>query len=294
MIVTMFIFAVQDGISSHLAERYNTITVVMIRYWAFAGFVLLYSLFRYKSISKVAKTKKPFLQIARSVILVLEIITTVIAFVRLGLVQSHAIFACFPLIATALSVPILHETVGWRRWTAVGIGFLGVLIILRPDGNIAVWDALIPLFSAGLFALYHVLTRLASRSDAPETSFFWTGIAGAVSISCIGPFFWNPMVGEDWYWMGALCVTSIVGHFLLILALTLSEASKLQPFTYFQLLFAGLIGVMVFSETITPSTITGGLLILSAGLFAMMRQPNQPEAPIRAQRAKPGSRETWE
>jgi len=94
--------------------------------------------------------------------------------------------------------------------------------------------------------------------------------------------------------MGALCVTSIVGHFLLILALTLSEASKLQPFTYFQLLFAGLIGVMVFSETITPSTITGGLLILSAGLFAMMRQPNQPEAPIRAQRAKPGSRETWE
>jgi len=148
MITTMLIFAAQDGISRHLAETYNTITVVMIRYWFFAVFVVVLSMMRSGGVRRVVRTKRPFLQLFRSVLLVAEILVMVTGFVRLGLVGSHAIFACFPLIVTALSMPILGEKVGWRRWLAVVVGFVGVLIILRPGFQILSLDVLIPLLAA--------------------------------------------------------------------------------------------------------------------------------------------------
>lgn len=271
MITTMLIFAVQDGISRYLAEAYNVTTVVMIRYWFFAIFVLAVSSMRAGGIRRAARTTRPILQICRGVLLVLEILVMVTAFVRLGLVESHAIFASFPLIVTALAVPVLRERVGWRRWSAVGIGFIGVLIIMRPGFRVFSPDALIPVLSATMFAGYHILTRLASRTDTPETSFFWTGIAGAAAITLIGPFYWDPMVGTDWWWMLALCITAALGHFMLIQALTLVEASVIQPFNYFQLVFAALIGVLVFQDSIDAMTIAGCALIVSAGMFAIRR-----------------------
>ena len=272
MITTMLIFAAQDGVSRHLAETYNTITVVMIRYWFFAVFVLVVSMIRSGGIRRVARSKRPFLQIFRSVLLVAEIFVMVTAFVRLGLVGSHAIFACFPLIVTALSMPILGEQVGWRRWTAVGVGFIGVLIILRPGFQVFTLDVLIPLLAAVMFAFYHILTRMVAADDTAETSFFWTGIAGAVAVTLVGPFFWEPMIGGDWYWMALLCVLSALGHFLLIQALTFAQASTIQPFSYFQLVFASLAGVVVFGEALDQWTIVGGLVVVAAGLFAMLRQ----------------------
>jgi len=238
MITTMLIFAAQDGISRHLAETYNTITVVMIRYWFFAVFVVVLSMMRSGGVRRVVRTKRPFLQLFRSVLLVAEILVMVTGFVRLGLVGSHAIFACFPLIVTALSMPILGEKVGWRRWLAVVVGFVGVLIILRPGFQILSLDVLIPL----------------------------------LAITLIGPFFWDPMVGVDWYWMALLCVVSALGHFLLIQALTFAEASTIQPFSYFQLVFASLAGVLVFGERLDHWTLIGGIVVVGAGLFAMLRQ----------------------
>jgi len=200
-----------------------------------------------------------------------EIFVMVTAFVRLGLVGSHAIFACFPLIVTALSMPILGEQVGWRRWTAVGVGFIGVLFILRPGFQVFTLDVLIPLLAAVMFAFYHILTRMVAADDTAETSFFWTGIAGAVAVTLVGPFFWEPMIGGDWYWMALLCVLSALGHFLLIQALTFAQASTIQPFSYFQLVFASLAGVVVFGEALDQWTIVGGLVVVAAGLFANRR-----------------------
>ncbi len=271
MITTMFIFAAQDSISRHLAESYNTITVVMIRYWFLAIFVMGLAMMRSGGIRRVIRTRRPFLQTVRSVLLLGEVLVLVTGFVRLGLVGSHAIFACFPLIVTALSVPILGERVGWRRWMAVVVGFVGVLIILRPGFQVMSLDMLIPLLSAVMFALYHVLTRMASREDSAETSFFWTGLGGAVVVTFVGPFFWNPMVGVDWYWMGLLCVTSALGHFLLIQALTFAQASTIQPFSYFQLVFATLAGVLVFGEPLDLWVLIGVVVVVGAGLFAMIR-----------------------
>lgn len=272
MLATTFVFAVQDGLSQYLAREYNTVLVVMIRYWFFALFVMALSSTRKGGIRRVAATTQPFLQILRGVLLVAEICVMVIAFVHLGLVESHAVFASYPLLAAALSGPILGEKVGARRWIAIGIGFIGVLIILRPGFSIFAPEALIPLLSASMFAVYGLLTRYAARKDSAETSFFWTGVSGAIAITLIGVFFWEPIQGPDWWVMGLLCLTGAGGHYLLIKAYEVAEVSTVQPFAYFQLVFAASIGLTVFGETIDLWIVLGAGLIIASGLFTFWRE----------------------
>jgi drug/metabolite transporter (DMT)-like permease len=272
MILTSLIFALQDGISRYLAETYNVMTVVMLRYWFFAGFVIAMSAARGGGIARVARTGQPKLQIFRGVLLVAEICVTVLAFVLLGLIETHAIFAVYPLLIAALSGPVLGETVGWRRWSAIGVGLVGVLVILRPGFRVFSPEALVPLIAALMFALYGLLTRRAARTDRAETSFFYTGVAGAVAITAVGPFFWTPMEGwADWGWMGALCVTGALGHYLLIKTYEVAEAAVVQPFAYFQLLFVTVLGLSLFGERLDGWTAAGGGLILAAGVYTILR-----------------------
>ncbi|MEL6424853.1 MAG: DMT family transporter [Pseudomonadota bacterium] len=272
MLATTLVFAAQDGISRHLAAEYNVIVVVMLRYWFFAAFVLAVSSRRPGGIGAVARTEQPALQIFRGVLLVAEICVMVLAFTLLGLVESHAIFAAYPLLIAALSGTILGERVGWRRWAAIAVGFVGVLLIIRPGLRVFSPEALVAVASALMFAVYGLLTRFAARKDTAETSFFWTGVSGAVAISLVGPFFWEPMTGGDSLWMLALCITGALGHFLLIKAYEAAEASSVQPFAYFQLVFASLIGVTVFGEVVDPLTAAGATIIVGAGLYTFWRE----------------------
>ena len=271
MIATTFVFSVQDGISRHLASEYNVYMVLMIRYWFFAAFVLTIAARAPGGIRQTARTTQPFLQAFRALLLVAEIAVTVQAFVLLGLVETHAIFISYPLLIAALSGPILGETVGWRRWAAVGIGFVGVLIILQPGVTVFQPAAIIPLIAALMFALYGLLTRYAARRDTAATSFFWTGTVGALGITAVGLWYWEPMVASDWIWMAALCVTGVLGHWLLIKCYEVAEASAVQPFAYLQLVFASTIGILIFNETLRLNVAIGGAVVVMAGLFTLWR-----------------------
>ncbi|WP_208347620.1 DMT family transporter [Pseudaestuariivita rosea] len=271
MVATTFVFAMQDGISRHLAAEYNVLMIVMIRYWFFAAFVIALSQRQSGGIRAAARTEQPLLQIGRGLLLATEICVMVLAFVLLGLVESHAIFTCYPLLIAALSGPILGEKVGWRRWVAIGIGFVGVLIILQPGVKVFSPAALVPLASALMFALYGLLTRYAARKDSAATSFFWTGTSGAVAMTLVGPWFWEPMIARDWLWMGALCLTGALGHWLLIKCYEVSEASAVQPFAYLQLVFAAGLGLTFFEETLEWNVIVGAVIVVGAGLFTLSR-----------------------
>ena len=272
MMVTTVVFAAQDGISKHLAQEYNVLMVVMIRYWFFAAFVLTVAKRRAGGLRQAAATAQPLLQIFRGSLLAIEICVTVAAFALLGLIESHAIFACYPLLIAALSGPILGEAVGWRRWVAIGAGFVGVLIILNPTASIFSPLAIIPFFSAVIFALYGLLTRYVSRQDSAETSFFWTGITGVVLMSAIGIWMWEPMSSRDWLWMALLGLTGALGHGLLIKCYEVAEASAVQPFAYLQLVFVSVIGVAFFNEVIALNVAIGAGIVLSAGLFTFWRE----------------------
>lgn len=275
MIATMFIFALQDSISRHLADSYNVMMVVMVRYWFFAAFVIAFAARQKGGLRAVARSKHPWLQGFRSALLVLEICVTVLSFVYLGLVESHAIFICYPLIIAGLSGPVLGEKVGWRRWLAIGVGFVGILIVLQPSDGIFSPYAIIPLIGALLFALYGLLTRYVARFDDAMTSFFWTGTLGAVVATLAGAAFWEPMTGADWGWMTALSFAGILGHFLLIKCYELAEASALQPFAYLQLAFASAFGVVIYAEVIRPNVAVGSAVIIAAGLFTFWREHRQ-------------------
>jgi drug/metabolite transporter (DMT)-like permease len=279
MCATSFVFAVQDGISRHLAAEYNVLMIVMIRYWFFAAFVIAIAIRTQGSIRVAAATSQPFLQITRGLLLAAEICVMVFAFVKLGLIESHAIFASYPLLVAALSGPILGETVGWRRWTAIAIGFVGVLMILQPGVGVFSSYAVIPLTSAILFAIYGLLTRYAARRDKAATSFFWIGVVGAIGMTCVGVWFWEPMIGPDWIWMGALCITGVTGHFLLIKTYEVAEASAVQPFAYLQLVFATSIGITIFGEKLESNVAIGACIVVAAGLFTLLRarRVNRPD-----------------
>ena len=271
MIATTFVFAMQDGISRHLAREYNVMMIVMIRYWFFGAFVMAIAGRQAGSIRAAARTTQPALQIFRGLLLAAEICVMVLAFVYLGLVESHAVFACYPLLIAALSGPVLGEGVGWRRWVAIAVGFLGVLVILQPGITVFQPAAVIPLIAASMFALYGLLTRYAARRDSAATSFFWTGVSGMVALTLAGLWFWQPMTAPDWGWMGALCLTGALGHFLLIKTYEVAEASAVQPFAYLQLVFASALGIAVFGETLAPNVAIGAAIVVGAGLFTLLR-----------------------
>ena len=272
MIITTIVFASQDGLSKYLATEYNVYMVVMIRYWFFAAFVISMSSRRTGGIKLVAKTKSPILQIFRSLILVAEMCITILAFTLLGLAETHAIFASYPLIIAMLSGPILGEYVGWRRWLAISVGFIGILIILNPGNGIFSPYALVPLAGAILFALYGLLTRYVGQYDNSSTSFFWTGVVGSIAMTVVGLNFWDPVSKSDWSIMLLLSASGVVGHYLLIKCYEVAEASAVQPFAYLQLIWASMIGIIIFGEQITTNVLIGACIIVGAGLFTLWRE----------------------
>ncbi len=272
MIAVTVVFATQDALSRHLASSYNVWMVVMIRYWFFAAFVIALAARSKGGLRAATRSARPKVQIFRSLLLAMEICVMVTGFVYIGLVESHAVFSTYPLLIAALSGPVLGEKVGWRRWAAIGIGFVGVLIILQPGVGVFDPGALFPLAAATMFALYGLLTRYVGRYDTASVSFFYTGTIGAVLMTLVGIWHWQPMLPADWGWMLALCCCAALSHWLLIRAYEVAEASAIQPFAYLQLVFASALGVLIFAEALRINVVIGAAIVVAAGLFTLWRQ----------------------
>ena len=282
MIATTVVFAAQDGISRHLGTQYNVYMVVMVRFWFFALFVMAMAARSEGGLRAAASSAYPWVQLARGVILVAEIAVMLVAFVKLGLIEAHAVFTCYPLLVAALSGPILGEKVGWRRWSAILVGFVGVLIILQPGFAVFSPWALVPLLSAAMFAVYGLLTRFVARKDSALVSFFWTGVVGAVAMTPFGLSHWTWMTPADWGWMAVLCCTAALSHWLLIKAYAVAEASAIQPFAYLQLVWASGIGLVVFGETLRVNVAIGAGIVVLAGIFTLWRQRLREKAALQA------------
>ncbi len=270
MLLACLIFAAQDALSRHLATVANPLMVVMVRYWVFAAFVLVLAA-RQAGLRAAARTRHPRVQVLRGLLLCAEIVLIVVGFVRLGLVETHALFTSYPLLVAALSGPVLGERVGWRRWTAIGVGFAGVLVILQPGAAVFSPWSLAPLAAAAMFALYGLLTRYVSRRDSAAVSFFWTGTVGAVAMTAVGVWFWQPLSPADWGLMAALCVCGVSAHWFLIRAYEVAEASAIQPFAFSQLVFVSVVAFVVFDERIAPNVAVGAAIVVAAGLFTLWR-----------------------
>ncbi len=276
----MFIFACQDAVTKQLAQDYATPQILLVRFLFFAVFAIILSSWN-QPLKTVVKAHRPWLQIVRSLLIVLEIGAFVLAVRVLSLAEIHALFASFPLIVTAMSAMFLGEKVGIRRWTAVLIGFVGVIVILRPGFGVFQIESLIALGTAFLFAAYNVLTRVVGREDSSNTSMLYMAVIGAAVMTLIGPFYWIEPTGAAWRLLALLSLTGAVGHLLLIKALECAPASTLQPFNFTLLVWATLVGFIVFGSVPDIFTIGGGAIVVASGLYTIYRERkrNVPEVP---------------
>lgn len=271
MLLAVFTFATQDAISKHLGVIYSPAQILMVRFIAFFAFALWFA-HRRGGIMRSFMSKRPVLQVIRCTLLVVEIGIFVYVVARIPLADLHALFAVAPLMVTALSVPLLGEPVGIRRWAAVIVGFGGVLIILRP--GLGVMDPVAPLALIGafMFALYVILTRMLSRVDRSDTSLVYLGLVGAVGCSIVGPFTWIWPDPWGWFWLITLSVTAIIGHTLFILALEAASPATLQPFQYTVLIWGAVIGYVIFGDFPDNATILGAAIVTASGLYTFYRE----------------------
>ena len=269
-IIGMLFFGSMDAVSKHLTSSLPVIEILWVRYLFFALFGFLLAV-HYSGLRGL-RTSIPFLQIARGLALVFEIILFTYAFRYLPLADAHVMAASVPLIVLALAVPILKERVGHRRWFAVVLGFLGVLIILRPGfGN---WQPILflPLLGAFGFAVYLVLTRMAAKFDTIGTSAFYTGLVGLSVLTIFLPLEWKTPTIEEWGWLLLASVLGLCGHISVIKALSMAEASVLQPFFYVVLVWATFLGFIIFDDIPDFITIIGACIIVGSGLYAWYRE----------------------
>lgn len=147
-----------------------------------------------------------------------------------------------------------------------------MLLILKPEGEFFDAKLLLAILSCFIFAFYVIATRLVSRDDSSMTSFFYTGVVGGILMTLIGPFYWTWMTAGDWGWMALVCMTSISSHYFLIRAYDMLDAAAVQPLTYLQLVYASILGVMIFDETLSLNTVIGSVIVVAAGIFTIWRE----------------------
>ncbi len=267
LIIATFFLALMDGMSRYMAELYDVLNINMFRFWIIGSFVILVSLRGRGVLKSILNTKQPIAQISRGLLFISSLLMAIYSYTQVGLIVTHALMAVFPLLTVLLSGLFLEEKITRIKIVAVGVGFVGVIIIINPINLEFSLVSVLPLISAVTFAIYAVLTRKVASTDNTETSFFWVSLVSAMAITIPSPLFYKPIMFSDLYFLILLCVFSLVGHFLLTNAYRHEEASVLQPFSYFHLFFASLVGIIFFKDPLTISTIAGGSLIVFGGIL---------------------------
>jgi len=271
LILATLLFASQDAITKHLIATMPVAQLMFVRYFFFALFALVYAS-RKTRLRHVFHSYWPKLQLLRGLLIAGEMALFAYTLKYLGIAEMHTIFACFPLIITVLSVPILGEQVGWRRWLAVSVGFIGTLIIIQPGSGVFSPFAMTALTCALMFAIYNIITRKVSRQDSLETSLLYFGVVGFLVTLLAVPFFWQSMSNTEILWLLMISIISIFSHLLLIKSLELAPAVILQPFNYFILVWAMVIGYSFYGEVLDTTTLLGAALVIGSGVYIARRE----------------------
>jgi drug/metabolite transporter (DMT)-like permease len=267
----VFLFAGNDATAKYLSGHMHTIEVVWARYMS--AFVLAVILMNPISKPKVMRTARPWLQVGRSSLLVLSTTMNFVALRYLQLDQAMAIMFCSPFLVALLGGPLLGEWIKWRRWTAIIIGFCGVLLVARPGAGGIHPAALLILASALCYALYSISTRVLSRHDSDETTNFYSNLVGAVVITIAVPFVWTSQ--SDWHIILLMCAMGLLsgtGHYLLIIAHRLAPAAILAPFIYTEIAWMIALGFLVFGDTPNHWTLAGVAVVIASGIYLLYRE----------------------
>jgi len=254
-----------------LAPHYPAMQITWARFTGHLIVMLIVFLPRYRW--TLLRTRRPAGQVSRSILMLLSNLLFVMAIGRVPLANASAIGFTAPLIVTALSVPLLGESVGWRRWSAVLVGFAGSLLVIRPGSGFADPAVLLLLLSSLAYALYQIATRWVGRHDNAATGIIFAALFGALGMSLVMPFIF--IMPHSW-WDGTLfCSLGLlggVGHYLVIRAFQHGAAAVIAPLGYVELIGTTILGYLIFGNFPDAWTWVGAALIIASGIYIAWRE----------------------
>lgn len=269
MIGAIFFFAAMDAVAKELSQRVGTVQAIWARY---AGQAMVVLLIVAPRLGSVARTRYPWLQLARSVFLMLATGCFFFGISNIGLAEATAIMDVNPVLITLGAALFLREDIGLRRAIGIGVSLVGALIIIRPGSAVFSPYALYPLGGAFFYSCYAIVTRYVGRNENPWTSLLYTALFGAIVLSFIVPSHWQVPDLTALGLMGLLAIFGTVSQLLLIRSFSLGEASMLAPFAYVGLIFATFWGIVLFDEYPDHWTMIGALVIVGAGIYVWYRE----------------------
>ena len=264
-------FSCLDSTGKYLMQTMHPLQVIWVRYTG--AFVLAFLFLNPVTKPGMLMTRRPWLQVGRSVLLLGSTALNFFALQYLQLDEALSIMFSTPFMVAILCGPLLGEWVGWRRWIAISVGFIGVLLVARPGFGGLHPAALLSLAGAVCYALYSISTRVLARSDSSETTLFYSNLFGALAMLPVVPFVWH--APTSWFLVFLMVIIGAFGsfgHYLLIRGHRLAPASALAPFIYTQLVWTTALGFLVFGDVPHRWTIVGGLIVVGSGLYLLYRE----------------------
>ena len=261
---------IMDGFAKYLSADLPVLQITWARYFFTVAFTFPIMFFFYRN--QLKWSDKPKLQFIRGLILLTANICFFYSISIISLAKALTLAFVAPLIVTAFSPIFLGEKVGVKRWSAVIIGFVGSLVVIRPgfvEINLA---SLAALGTGVMYGFYLIITRKLSTSDNPLLTLLLTGVVGAIIISTVMPFVWIAPNLNQWSMMAAIGIFACIGHLFLILSLKYADASKLAPFSYFEIITNIIIGYYFFSDFPDNWTFLGLFIIVISGVYISRRE----------------------
>ena len=266
-ILAYFNFSVLDAFQKTAVIYHSIFQILLIKY----SFVLFLSYFesQRKNTYKFYKSKNIKLQILRGFLSIVESSCFVLAFRYLSLADAHSIASLTPVIVVGMSAIFLKEYVSPKTWIAIFIGFIGVLIILRPGLSIFDSKSLIPLLAAFFLGLYQVVTRKVSEYDSAETSLFYNSIIGIGIMSVLSFFYWQELNSNSYILLFGVGIFFSIGLYFQIIALSKARASIVQPFHYTLIFWSIILGYLFYNDLPDIPTIIGAIIITLSGIYVL-------------------------
>ena len=270
MVGAMLLVPTLDGLAKHLSADYGTLQLVWARYFFHAAALLPFVLWRYGR--RALAPQRPVLQILRGGLLLASTVLFFAAIARMPLADAVALVFVYPMAVTLLSALVLGEAVGPRRWSAVVVGFIGALIVIRPGLGVIGQGGLLALGAGGAYALYVLTTRQLAGSAPPLVTLTFTALLGCLVTTLAVPFAWRTPDALDLALMVAMGLIAAAVHFLIIRALEHASASLLAPYGYSEIVMATAIGFFVFGDFPDAWTWLGIAVIVASGLYISLRE----------------------
>jgi drug/metabolite transporter (DMT)-like permease len=270
MLLAMLLFSASDVIAQFLTARLDPIQIVWGRYLFNSALVV--ALVALRLFPSPLGASRPGLQLARGAGMLGSAVIFVTALSSVPVAMATAVGFVSPLLIMALSIPVLGEQVGWRRWTAAAVGFAGVLVIARPGAADFNPMVLLPLASAACWAIAIVLTRKMGEGEVPERTYSWTVLSGFIGASLLVPFIWVAPTAGEWGLLAVLGLLAGLGQYAVLRACLYLSASSLAPLSYSQMVWALTLGFAVFSTVPDGMTLLGATVIVGSGVYIALRE----------------------